>query len=148
MRSMWAFCWSISLPIFRAMSFRLPMMPPTAWRFSSISSSRASLVTLKNDTPRFVFGYKESPKAGKTRRITCWCRGRTAPRRSSGWSGHCERLKAALRRHWSLCRHLRPRPTCVCNESHSRWMTPWGQKKIKNPVENLHCVTVKRTRKA
>lgn len=44
--SIWRFCVSISLPMSRAMWRKLPMMPLTCSRFSSISFSRASFVTL------------------------------------------------------------------------------------------------------
>ena len=47
MRSICTFCVSISFPMSSAMLFRFPMMLPTWDRFSSISSSRASLVTLR-----------------------------------------------------------------------------------------------------
>lgn len=47
MLSICRFCLSISLPMSTAMDLRLPMMLPTAPRFSSISSSRASLVILR-----------------------------------------------------------------------------------------------------
>lgn len=45
--SIWRFWVSISLPMSRAMWRRLPMMPPTCSKLSSISFSRASFVTLK-----------------------------------------------------------------------------------------------------
>lgn len=48
MLSICLFCLSISLPMSTAIVFRLPRMLPTASRFSSISSSRASLVTLQH----------------------------------------------------------------------------------------------------
>lgn len=48
--SIWRFWVSISLPMSRAMWRRLPMMPPTCSRFSSISFSRASSVTLNAQT--------------------------------------------------------------------------------------------------
>lgn len=45
--SIWRFCVSISLPMSRAMWRRFPMIPLTCSRFSSISFSRASFVTLR-----------------------------------------------------------------------------------------------------
>ncbi len=45
--SIWRFWVSISLPMSRAMWRRLPMIPPTCSKLSSISVSRASFVTLK-----------------------------------------------------------------------------------------------------
>lgn len=48
MLSICRFCLSISLPMSTAIVFRLSMMLPTAPRFSSISSSRASLVILQS----------------------------------------------------------------------------------------------------
>lgn len=54
MRSICTFCVSISFPMSSAMLFRFPMMLPTWDRFSSISSSRASLVTLRKSTVKCV----------------------------------------------------------------------------------------------
>lgn len=65
---MWSiclFCLSISLPMSTAMSFRLPMMLPTASRFSSISSSRASLVILHRSTVTFGHHLEQDVE-------TCW----------------------------------------------------------------------------
>ena len=50
MRSICRFCDSISLPISMAMFLRLPSMPLTCVKFSSISSSLASLVILSSKT--------------------------------------------------------------------------------------------------
>ncbi len=51
MRSIWTFWVSISLPMSSAMLLRLPRILPTCAKFSSISSSLASFVTLskRND---------------------------------------------------------------------------------------------------
>jgi len=52
-RSICLFCDSISWPMSIAMCLRLPMTPATWFRFSSISSSRASFVTLRNNRSSF-----------------------------------------------------------------------------------------------
>jgi len=54
--SIWRFWVSISLPMSSAMWRRFPMMPPTCSRFSSISFSRASSVTLNTHEGGFKYG--------------------------------------------------------------------------------------------
>lgn len=60
--SIWRFWVSISLPMSRAMWRRLPMMPPTCSRFSSISFSRASSVTLQTGRRSLVLDGSPPPE--------------------------------------------------------------------------------------
>lgn len=72
--SIWRFCVSISLPMSRAMWRKLPMMPLTCSRFSSISFSRASFVTLgvKKQTQLFEAKREEIPlKLWLTPNLSC-----------------------------------------------------------------------------
>ena len=65
MRSICRFCDSISLPMSMAMFLRLPSMPLTCVKFSSISSSLASLVILSSKTT-LLYSSTFSPTALKS----------------------------------------------------------------------------------
>lgn len=140
MLSICTFCLSISLPMSRAIVFRLPMMLPTAPRFSSISSSRASLVTLhhKRTTSFFQRLVSLVAEAGQNslpgKELTSWCTGPRMTRRSLGQPGRCEHLKAALRprlNHWIHFRcHFLQSPRCACIGSRVRWMKLWRENRV------------------
>lgn len=146
MLSICLFCLSISLPMSTAIVFRLPMMLPTASRFSSISSSRASLVTLCQKCDRILISstelrqvphYVSSACAFYVIRFeneinnqepTSWCRGLREPQRSLGLVGRYEHLMAASRR--LLSRRSLPRllqsPRCACIWSRVQLMSLCG----------------------